>query len=739
MSIIKLVPLSFFTSLCCTLILFSHEAFATEEQESNLVLEEIIVTAQKREQSLQDAPIAISVLGADQLEALNINGIGALAEGAIPSLRVQALGASSSNLGLSIRGNAPVDSAEFTREASVAVYLDGIYLGRTHGLNMEFADLQRIEVLRGPQGTLFGRNAVGGAVNLITASPSGEFDIKQTLGVGEYNEFKSLTRINLPEFSGVSVKFDYLHTERDGWVENTAPGESDFAEYKRDGGRLGIHWQVNDSFSFDYAYDQSMDETSQNYFQFYEDNMGLFGAERDRRSQTRRDVTSFEPTVVDQNGHTLTATWNLSEHLIFKSLSSRRDLEEDVTNNFAGVLYYNGLNFSSISDHKQFSQEFQFIGTNDRLDWVSGLYYYDEDVQHAQQNYFTLDIFGFVTGEAMSAIDPPTTFDALLLNAISPQRSVNADAKSTAIYGQATWTPEVLSDHLHLTTGLRYTEEERSGTRFENALRTFSLDTEHTDFTVAVDYEWSGNLSTYFKWTTAYKGAGVHSKSASFVPYDKEEAKTYEIGFKSEFLNRQARLNAALFTTDYDGMQLDFPDPVIITDVETINAEKTVEVDGVEIELTITPVHGLVVGLNYTYLDSYMPLQPNPLDGGALKEFQVPLAPRHAGSMLVDYTFSLAGVGSVTAHMDITSTDQYSYVFHGKQRRDGYTLLNASLTLSEISIGQNTSALKLSIWGKNLTDEEYVIYSFAAGDPAISIAQAFGDPRTAGIAITYEL
>ena len=727
--------LSVLYTLPSIMLAFLPSHNASSEQQTH-ALQEITVTAQKREQSLQDTPIAISVLNDLQLDAQGITGLGALGLGAVPSLRIKPLGNTPSNLVMVLRGNGPFDASEVTREGSVAIYLDDVYLGRSQGLGMELADLERIEVLRGPQGTLFGRNAIGGAVSLISKKPTGDWGFKQTLGVGRYNEFRSVTRINLPEFSNLSAKLDYIQSERDGWVNNTAPGESDYSAYDKSGGRLSLHWQPSEALSVDYIYDQSDVETTQNYFQFYKDNIGLFGAELDRKTTTRLPVTSLKPTITDHRGHALTVNWQLSESLKLRSISSHRDLDEDAHNNYAGVLYFNGLIDASIMSQQISTQEFQLLGTHDRLEWVTGLYYLQEEVSKTLQDSFSLDIFGLITGTPLSPIIPTTTFDALSTGANLPARIINADSESRAAYAQATWTPNVLGDKLQLTLGGRYTEDEKQATRLENGIDQSDQDSEHFDVSITANYQWNDSMSSYAKWATAYKAGGVNSRSASFMPFDEELAKTVEFGFKSEFWDNKARLNMALFWTNYEDLQLDFTDPVIVTLTETINAANKVEVDGAEIDLVIAPINRLKLGLSYTYLSTDMPLQPNPLAGGALKEFFVPLAPNHAGALTLDYQFAPWRYGTLAAHFDITSTDHYAQTPFGEQRTDSYTLFNGRLSLLNIDMGNNMGNLAMSIWGKNITDEEYIISAFPVGEPAVSIGQAFGDPRTFGMDLT---
>ena len=723
----------------CFFSVYSIFALGQSEYKSDYQngLQEIIVTAQKRPESMQDAPIAMSVMTSSQLEMQAIMDVGGLEGGIIPSLRVMPIGSTPSNLIISIRGNAPSDVSEVTRDGSVGIYLDGVYLARSHGFGLELADLERIEVLRGPQGTLFGRNSIGGAVSLVSKKPSGNLGFKQVLSIGRFNELRSVSRLDLPEMAKVKIKLDYLHSERDGWVNNTAPGQADYNAYNKDGGKLSVNWQARDHVAIDYSYDNSNVEMSQRYMQFYKDNLGSFSQERERLSETRLPVAPLKPTVVEQQGHSATVTWIASDQLTIKSISAVRNLKEDSQNNYAGVLYFNGLLDLSLMEQDQYSQELQLIGRSERTDWVAGLYYLKEDVNKFLQDSFSLDIFG-IFGPQLSAIDPPSTFDALGSGAILPPRIVDAEARSRAAYGQASWKPDWFGERLELTLGGRYTEDKKVASRFETSLSQSRQDYENLDSSMALQYQWQDDLSTYLKWGTAYKAGGVNTRSGSFGAFEKEVAETWEIGLKSEFWDHRARVNVAVFTTDYEDMQLDFSDPVMVTLVETINASETVEVSGAEMDITVSPMSGLLLGLSYTYLDSDMPLQPNPLNGGALKQFFVPLTPQHAGSITLDYAFEPRSYGALALHIDMTSTDHYSYVPFGEQRTDAYSLLNARLELGDINLGgSGEGVFKASIWAKNLLDEAYVVYAFAVGEPAVSVAQAFGAPRTMGLDISY--
>ncbi len=705
------------------------------EEARSATLEEIIVTAERREKSLQDTPVAISVLGARQLEQLGISSLDGLESGIIPSLRIQPFGTTPSTLSMTIRGNGPTDPSQITRDSSVAIYQDGFYLGRSQGLTLELADLERIEVLRGPQGTLYGRNATGGAINLISQKPTGELGFRQTLSYGNYDALRSITTLNLPEFSGISLKFDYMHSERDGWVENTAPDQADHYAFNKDGGRISLNWQASDTFTLDYAYERGQVEAAQVYSQLAVDNIGIIGVESRRATTTRFPITPFEPTVTDHSMHSLTLEWQASEKLTIRSLTSYRETEESTRNNYGGVLYFNGLIISEEIEQEQFSQEIQLVGTHDRLEWVAGAYYFEEDASQDSQNFFSLDVFGLLTGTPLTPVLPPTTFD-VFSNGDAPLRQIENKAKSKALYAQATWTPPVLNDRLEITAGLRYTDDERDGTRIEVGQQSFNLNTDSVDPAITLNYHWNEGLSTYAKWSTAYRVGGVNVRAASFSSFGNEEVETFEFGIKSVFWDRRATLNVAAFTTDITNAQIDFVNPDNLIILETINAANTVEIDGAEVELTITPLPGLVMGFNYTYLDGHMPAQPNPLAGGLPQIFFLSQTPEHAGSVTADYTFEPMRFGALTAHVDMTATDEYHYVAgNGEQDLDSFAIFNARLTLANIPLGSNAGELTAALWGRNIFDTIYVPYGFPL--PGVGEGQIFGTPRTYGFELTY--
>ena len=234
-------------------------------------LGDIVVTATKRETNLQDTPIAISVIDSQTIKDRHVQSLLDLADGAVPSLRVATFEARQSALTVGIRGIVPFDANQTARDQGVGVYIDGVYLGRQQGLNAALFDVARIEVLRGPQGTLFGRNTEGGALSIVTAQPTGEFDGRVSSGIGNYGSHFGEAHIDLPAIApgigNVAIKLDAVEQHQDPTVKNPLAGQAGWNQYERVGGRIQAKWTPFDGFSALFSYDRSRDENTPNYSQ----------------------------------------------------------------------------------------------------------------------------------------------------------------------------------------------------------------------------------------------------------------------------------------------------------------------------------------------------------------------------------------------------------------------------------------------------------------------------------------
>ena len=239
-------------------------------------LAEIIVTAQKRAENLQTTPISISVLKSDDLANRHIQSLVDLGDGAIPSLRIAPFFSRQSALIVNVRGIGVMsDSNQPARDQGVGVYIDGVYQGRPQGLGTAIYDVESIEVLKGPQGTLFGRNTEGGAVNIVTKRPSGEFKLNATAGTGNHGSYKGEVHLDLPAYGNVSLKLDGIVTRRGGLVKNPLVGSEDFNSFNKRGLHVEALWKPFDGFSADYSFDTAYDATTSLYQQLISPGTGL--------------------------------------------------------------------------------------------------------------------------------------------------------------------------------------------------------------------------------------------------------------------------------------------------------------------------------------------------------------------------------------------------------------------------------------------------------------------------------
>ncbi len=712
------------------------------------VLEEVIVTARKREENIQDTPVAISVMNRADFEKLGLTDLSDLNTGYIPSLRIAPYAFDPSTAIIFMRGVGNTDAAQITKDAGVGIYLDGVSLGRVQGLGAELVDLERMEVLRGPQGTLFGRNTTGGAVNMISQKPTGELGVEVGLTAGNLDYQRGLVRVNFPALGALSSKISYLASERDGWVENSDPAAYDYYYEDKSGGRAALRLDLQDSLglNIDYAYDKSQVDTTQLYYQLYriEDNplTGMpamqssptveIGPELDREDETRYDIAPLQPNSSDIEGHALTIDYDFTDALSLRSISAWRELDHETFANMdigvaiaaAGPLL-SGVLATTDTEQSQFSQEFQLHGTalNDSMDFVLGLYWFEEEIDES-------DNFGATTLFLPTYLRLP---EPLLFE----NNVVDVETESWAIFGQTTWAPS-WDPQLEISLGLRYSEDKKEGGRHQlqglpdNSV--LDVDSDSLDPLISLSRRWNDQLSTYIKWSTAYRAPGTSTRSSTFRAYDEERVKTFELGLKSDFWAKRARVNVAAFYSDYEDKQIDFSDPTNITVSETINASETIEIGGIEIDAVFIPLPGLSLGLQYTYLDVDVPLQFNPLTD-AYERFVAPMSPQHAGSLTLDYTFAVTPIGTPLVNVTYIASDEYYFASKNVHRTDAYQLLDGRLSLVDIPLGSLHGSLSVSLWGRNLTDEEWITHSIYTQD--VSVSQAFGTPRTYGLEVIY--
>ena len=703
---------------------------------------DIIVTAQKRAESVQDTPISIAVMGAEALETRGITNIMDLTSGAVPSLRTTPIAGRSSAANIGMRGLVPNDSTQISRDPTVGVYIDGVYLGRVQGLGMEISDIERMEVLRGPQGTLFGRNTMGGAISIVTRKPTGEFGLDVAAGVRNWDGQRVSGHLNLPEFAGFKIKLSGLYNKRDGWVTNPLPGGSDWSAIKRYGYRASVLWDLIDDFSVHYTLDQSWDKSTASYpviLDTLPGNTGLapmFKVDGEHRvTGSARAGFQLDPSYGKSTGHTITAEWDVAQSLTVRSITAWRKLNQNQADNWAGTYnayrpngYLGRTSFGNV-DQNQFSQELQLVGTLDRLNYVLGAFYFKEN---ATDNAFApLSARYNATGTAIIQLDPSYSATPF------PDRASEAHAKSTAIFAQATYTPALLDDRLHLTGGLRYTNDRKRGRLLAikgvdaPARMQFNFQSERVDPAATIAFDVTDDINTYVRWGTAYRSGGANSRSETFRTFKAETLSSWELGLKSDLFDRRARMNLALWTSRLKNMQQEATPPTNPSAQETVNGLEAAIFRGLEADLMVVPAQGLSLTGSYAYTHVKMPNIINPFSGVTAK-WNATITPTHAGSVALDYGHRLGDFGKLTFHVDgIYSSGYYSY--STDKTKTGQTfLVNGRVTLGEIE--SPLGNVEYSLWGKNLTNVQYVEYDFEMPAPLAAIRIGyFNEPRSYGL------
>jgi iron complex outermembrane receptor protein len=726
-------------------------------------IEEVMVSATKRQTNLQDTPVAVSVMNDEEMGKRHVVSLIDLADGAIPSLRVATFEARQSALTIGMRGIVPLDANQPAREQGVGVYIDGVYLGRQHGLNASLLDIEQIEVLRGPQGTLFGRNTEGGAVNLITRAPSGVFEGRITSGVGNYGSYNQAGHLDLPKVANLSFKIDGILQHQDATVDNPLPGSVGWNYANRRGGRITALWEPADNFSATFSYDVGVDENTPFYSQLINYNpqgLTVLPIDQPAGSIPPGTIRALPPSVVvsadrvdeadigvpqqvtvdKTEGGMMNLRWQL-DNVELRSISAYRTVSDDQWDNSGGAhrtpVFVTNAPFSRYSlsqlDQHQFSQEFQAVGSLDSIDYAAGLYYFEEGTGDAaatpNSNQWNAD------GTGYTILDPRPTLPQFR----AVDRASNARAKSVAVYGQATWTPAAM-DALHLTLGARQTRDDKSGELYKvnNAATdyTFDLQSDHFDPLVTVAYDASDDVHLYAKYASGYRSGGASSRSLTYRSFGPETVKSYEIGAKTELLDRMLRLNVALYKMDRTGSQIDFNfyDPLTNRNtLETVNAPGTTKINGVEIEATAYLTDALTVTASYDYTDAKVPETPNPLlPGNPIQPVFIVFTPNNAASAAIDYVVP-RGNAELRFHLDGNYSDAVHSFDNEDVETDSALTFNARISLADISFEGSETRLTVGAWARNLLDNDYIYRRSNANGAVLGDYANFNAPRTFGV------
>lgn len=732
--------------------------------QAQTVLEEVIVTAQKRTENLQEVPISINAFTEESLNIHRLDNIADLGQYTPGLVTAPAAGiASGTRIWIRGIGTAQVGIGIDPR---VALYTDGIYLGKTPGLAFDALELERIEVLKGPQGTLYGRNAVGGAINLISSRASTEtVSGKIKVGTGNYDLQEAKGYINVPLSQSFAVKLSGMTRSRDGWVENEGPGP-DFFGYDREALRVDLRWEPTETLVFDYAYEENESDLEPQFSQsvFGDGVLGGLGAlinppvTNDRLDKVTT-AYALEESHLNLKAHSFFADWGFSEQHSVRLISSYREADATDSRGFwpetdGSLLPWTDRIISTtgqvrvLDDHEQYSIELNFEGTiSDGLNYTTGVFYFDEDTGAGDDYTVTKDLVDHFNANALKSFG-------------------RIETEAFAVFATLNWNPEAFDERLHITIGGRYSEDQREGKikTFVNQgplpdlsalVFTYDLETglpfsdtresntwDNFDPQLILRYDLSDNSNVYASYTTAFRSGGYNTGATTldgFI-FDKEDMEAFELGYKGELLNGRLRLNMAAFYYEQSDIQVTQQDPADPVRQNVFNTDG--DSRGFEIEATAQLTDYLMGSLGYAYVDAEQEgyeavfRSGSPDEVTVVKEGGSSGAPENSVFANLNYVRNVEW-GELMANISYSYTDAYD-VTPGTQKSDA-SLLDARIAAHwDVS---DSGTLTLAVWGKNLLDDEYhldrINFSEIDGFNAPDVVW-FGDPRTYGLELGYE-
>lgn len=736
-------------------------AMAQGRASGNQGLADIIVTAQKREQNLQDVPVAVTAIGEKQIEEMQVQSfqdIDALA----PSLTIDE-GAGGAYVAISMRGISGSTQVSGV-DSGVAIYVDGIYMSRKTGAGFDQADIERIEVLRGPQGTLFGRNSTAGAINYVSSAPKGQFYVRQELGIGNNDRRRAKTRIDLPAFGPFTISASYLHDEEEGTTRNSDAGRQwDFSaatagklrgirtsprtlgDKNNEAGRVAVRFAPEGGpITADYRFDF----TDSRYTPIAYQTIGFpsaggaatYAAQPPGHGVVSKDQLDAVPNGfttpgrLKAFGHSLTIAYDLSDAFQLKSITGYRGTTDTHTSTLSGdsslvvgvpETTFIFLGFANYERFRGFSQEVQLSYTSDLIDGIAGVYYYKERVLSVTPAW----LFQTITSPLPGRGEPG-----------GPNNYGENDAhnKSYAAFAQATLHA---TDRFDITGGIRYTRDKRftesNSLQFGIPVPNFpSQKFNFVDWTANVAYRPTDDLNLYARAATAHLSGGLFN-GAIFEP---EKVLQFEVGAKADLFDGRLRTNIAAYTTQYTKRQGAFVcSAAPCTGLFIQGNIDDRRINGIEAELTasVTPevtlrasggltgnklvkIRNLAAGLNPNDIGDFVWTKTVALFADYKREI--------GNGMELSFNFNARYRDRLNQDnsADPNVAEAYAHT--------AYWDLGARAALGNISMF-GTKA-QLAVWGRNLLNKEK---PNSAQNVGLVVAANYTRPRSYGLDLTFEL
>lgn len=699
-------------------------------------LNEIVITSRKRQENLQNVPISVKAFTAKELESRSLYSLSDVAQETSNLTFGQDAQSGSSASIVYIRGVGQSDPLA-TFNPGVGIYMDGVYLGRMTGIDLDMMDVERVEVLRGPQGTLFGKNTNGGAISIVTKQPdinaSSSSGRVEAIG-GSLDRSDVIGNLDVPIAQGkAAIDFAFARRHQEGY--STRIDGQQQANTDKYLGRISLLVMLTDRLKLDWSVDGTTYNQGTSAFWLVDVRTGstipmLDAALTPYRYDTRwvsRNPFFYEGTGPNVNdgrlyGTAATFTWNLGNATL-KSISAFRNNrvvnDEDPDGSPLAVLNV----FEPIHQH-QFSQELQLTGKSfdSRLKWVGGLYYFTENVVDDNSYQVAEEFFH---------------------GAADFYQNLQVKNDSYAAYGQGTYS---LTDKLSMTLGGRVTHDFQRVARQETGQASIAPTGDWNYFLPRfdLDYHFNSSVMSYFSISKGSKGGGFNGRASSvleFNRFDPEKVWTYEVGLRSELMDHRLRMNATAFYSRYVDMQVQINasvtdpvtgQPVPYTYVANI---PSAAIKGGELEIAAIPIHGLSLSANLGVADGrYLSVLP-----GAPMTTQDDFinTPKVTYGLSAEYGLQLPAEYRLAGRVDWShkSRIEYDYGNSPLVAQNPYGLLNARLTLDVGSTG-----LSLALFGTNLTNSIYAVggHDDGVGGSLGFVVKQMGAPREWGISGKYQ-
>lgn len=657
-------------------------------------VDEITVSAQRRDANLQEVPIAVTAISAEEIEKLQINFVADIAKN-VPNLQTFTVTAGAAAMQVFMRGAGVQNPGFNASEAPVGIYIDDVYRGRVGTANLELADVERIEVLRGPQGTLYGRNSIAGAIKVITRTPGEETYTNASIGYDNYSTIKTTAAVGGEVVDGLGMSVAALYNKRDeGWITRApvnAPNvdaSRELGEYDNKAIRAKMNWFGDDTFSA-LATVEYIDAENDGY-----NAIPYSGGE---------PVGGFYRTLVPngnvgigetkQGNATLDLSWVLGGTTL-RSITSYSKIKDrfvfDLNGGVVTPPLTESLLVASLGDNSTYTQEFTLSGETESFDWITGIFFMKE---RGDQDY--------------AAAAAP--FVDLL-------ESSRTDTQSYAIFGEGTWS---ITEKMSLTAGARWTLDDKD---YRNVCTggscggtwTNDLGRNFNEFTPRLILDWvhNENVATYASISRGFQAGGFQTlcfgnQACNQVIYDPQTVVSYETGMKADMLDNTLRINWALFHAQYSGLQQTAIGPIGLAGPSfPIQNVGGVDVTGLELEIDWAPVEGLnlfaTIGVTDEDFSSGVTGPGDPLDGTS----RLPGLPRNTVRLGGDYTMAAPllpddwGLDLVVG-ADMDYADDYYATINNVLEIESYTRYNA-----RVGLEQRNGPWSVFASGTNITDEK---------------------------------